>query len=321
MTYITGTLATANASLDLYNLVAPGLTANGYTLVDTVVIGATTYKVWENPAANNATGLKWFLALRYNTTGSGTLYATVMEDYDPATDLATRMVLSGTSSYTIENTFWSRSGATQYAFENVNWSNATGVPSGNCRILTSSSSFGYWISVTNNRIIMMSSLEPTSIYYAGSFEESSFITVIPAGERFPICTAALASSGTNSIYLTRYPRQSTASKSSSDRVGMMNAGTLIQSVLNVPNEMLPSPSTLGGMNPLAWRMPITTGAGTLNNSPGNQIYGALRDVAWVTTTSTITRGDTVTIGGDQWTLATAGGSAGAYFAAVMFKAA
>src|SRR3954469_25016645 len=153
MAYLTATQgADANPAATLYATLAGGLTTAGFTLVDTQVISTRTHKVWKSAAANNAQGLDWFLDAVYTTTGAGSLWLFPMEFYDPATHLATRMVHGGLSSTTIDQTFYSINGATAFTLESASWplnaSNATGLP-----LLTSTSSFGYWFSVTGDRVI------------------------------------------------------------------------------------------------------------------------------------------------------------------------
>lgn len=166
MTYTSGSLTSANPAADLYTPMASALTTAGFTLVDTVVISTRTHKVWKSAAANNAQGLDWYLDVAYTTTGAGSIWLGAFEFYDPATHLAYRGGYNPNDTSASEGTYYSRYGASGFALE-TNW---TYITCNVAQINTQTSNFAYWMSVTTDRVMVMTSVTPTSVMYCGFFD-------------------------------------------------------------------------------------------------------------------------------------------------------
>jgi len=167
MTYIASSLTSANPAADLYTAMATALSTAGFTLVDTVVISTRTHKVWKSAAGSNAQGLDWYLDVAYTTTGNGSVWLGAFEDYNATTHVGTRGPYNnGNDTNNPESTFYSRFGATTSALE-TSW---THISNNVSQIQVQTSAFAYWISITTDRVIAMTSVAPTSVMYCGFFE-------------------------------------------------------------------------------------------------------------------------------------------------------
>jgi len=292
MTYISGTITNANPAATLYAAVDTALSSAGYTLVDTVAISTRTHKVWKSPAASNAANLDWYLDVAYTTTGAGHIGFYPFEDYNATTHVAYRGMYGEQTSWTPDATYYSRFGSTGSALE-TNWL-PNGSGGGNAQIQTTlpTTAFGYWISITTSRVIAMYSTVPTSVYYTGLYTPSSLQTSNAAGSLFPLIGLRLDGTGIGGNYnygMTRVPKIITTIN------GYMSAYAAAPYAVTLP-------SIPGG---------ITTASGGYFASPiwlftysgfPNTIWGTLIDVKGAQTDATVTRADTVSIGGETWLL-------------------
>lgn len=313
MAYLTGTIsASANPSADLYALMAPKLTEAGYILVDTVVTAPLTRKIWQNPAANNPTGKTYYIDLTYVTAGVGGLVMWIMEDFNTTTDLAYRQAYSGTSSNTIETTYYTATGATGYALGNT-----TGAPANAANVSvtmslqTSTASFGFWISITPARIAGVTSIAPDRLLYCGAFTPEPFWASRIGADAFPIVTASLDSlgkaaggnSGSNTtLAVSRLPRANVLNYSST-------AGWNLQAMplwggynAYVPSPSVPTGNTsfYGGAQ-VVWPIGMHMGYGNMPSGATGGWLGSFIDVGIVAAAGTVARGDTITVNGNPWT--------------------
>ncbi|MFD6699678.1 MULTISPECIES: hypothetical protein [unclassified Microbacterium] len=304
MAYITNTITSANPGLDLHTAMASALTTAGYTLVDTVVISTRTHKVWKCPAANNTAGLDWYLDIAYPTTGNGNMSILPFESYDPATHLALRGIIASGST-TIDATTFSVNGATSAALESAsNCLHAGNAVAGNQLVLTTSS-FGYWISITGNRVIALTSADPTFVVYAGMHSPSGAHATAAGAKLFPLIFAKINAFSANSTStnapsstacgLTRLPQLSSLT-STGWRYQLQAASAF-------PLAALPQiPSGATGAFPLA-TSPILAIAGIADLTQGAQgWWGTFYDLMLVNAAATVSRGDTITIGTDNCVL-------------------
>ena len=308
MAYATGSITDANSSLALYTALASLLTTAGYTLVDTVVISTRTHKVWKSAAANNSMNLDWYLDVAYTTTGVGPLHLTPFEYFDPATDLGYRGPYNAGNT-TIETTYYSRYGATGYALE-TNWFGAqSGVG------LPTSASFAYWLSVTGDRVIGLSSLLAWSICYAGFYEPTARFSAMAGAANYPLVKSEFNDPG--GVSTGSYGGITRAPKSSTLNNPWLYAGGVAPEVSSMPvregTVTTPPPS---GAPSIACRAALGSPvSGTPSFDP---LPGYLRDVLFVRSVNTVVRGDTFTVGSDTYVLGSYNvGSA----ATVAFKAA
>jgi len=317
MSYITGTLTTATPAGDLYTLIAAELTATGWTLHDTVVIGGRTHRVWKSAAAGNVAGLDWYLDVAIATGNTGHIWLLPFEFFDSATDLGYRGPSYVTSSITLDATTFSRYGATGYALE-TNWAPVAGHTGFN-KITTATTSFGYWISITRNRVIALTSLIPSSVFYVGLYESYAPSAAFAGAANFPLIIATVGpdansstSGGTAAAIMTRYPRISSATGGTSDMVLTLNGS------LNF--DEMRTGAVPAGATPITGRfeaIPVTLVP--IATSPYFGTWGQLYDIAFIAAQATVVRGDTMTIDGNPWVLATYSASPGPL--AVTFRAA
>jgi hypothetical protein len=306
MTYITGTVgASANPGADLYALLAPALTSAGYTLVDTVVISTRTHKVWKCAAANNSQTLDWYLDVAYPTSGAGNMTLLPMEFYDPATHLAYRFVY-GQSTATLETTFYSRFGASGFALEDTtNWP----VNASNVVVLafnTSTAAFGYWISVTGDRVAALSSVLPGTILYVGMCTAHPLHVAAVGASAYPLLALAMDTTVGNALWtstagsvntpmlMTRAPKLTTIPSSWGSLWGAMPA---VGTQITVPGPASTFTQAMGVRVVCPIWVMFRSGYG---------VVGTLIGVTYATSSTSITRGDTVTIGADTWVTNTQG---------------
>lgn len=301
MAYITGTLNSVNPSLDLYNLVAPAMVTAGYTLVDTVVITTRTHKIWKSPATN-IHGVEWFCDVTYVTTGAGHLYFTPYEFYDPATDLAYRGPTYGNVSGTPDAVYNARYGASGFSLEHANWGVNPALDSTYAVQTSLASGFGYWISVTIDRVLALTTLAPTGIRYCGLYEQDPIVKAAVVTV-FPLISAIVgggsnASNGSqNTQSLTRYPGISF----SVNFWDMLASTTGSEYQEAIPTNQLPAGSTATYGGRYAWRVPVKVRTVAMTYAAR---WGHLYDVLAMPSTTAISRGDTLTVGADTWVLAT-----------------
>ncbi|MES2630784.1 MAG: hypothetical protein V4611_02415 [Patescibacteria group bacterium] len=313
MTYISNTITDPNAPSAMCTAIEVALSATGYTLSDTVVISTRTHRIWKNPAANNSSGKDWYLDLAYTTTSTGTFGIYVMEGYDPATDLASRMAIGfpyySSTSLSMANNY-SPYGATGYSLESTQWVVRAGAISDNSYsnrdVSLPASSFGYWVSVTTERVVSMFSVSPTIVYYSGLFEPAAEHTYIAGAYAFPLVSAAFSGNGAINagIALTRFPKITGAVNGTAAPLSMNIVNLL--SIYNSPS--IPSGNT-DASRKFALRIPFYSNA----NSRG--VWGYFIDVAAVWSDAIVTRGDTISDDSSAvWVL-----SAGASNASIMMK--
>lgn len=164
MTFLSGSMTDSNAPATLAGLMHDALITEGYSLVDTVVIGTRTHKVYLSPAASNTEGIDWYLDLAYTTTGTGSIWLGAFETYDAVAHTAGFGPV--TTGATVDPVEFSRYGATKYALE-TKWGH---VSNDLAQIQTSASAFAYWISITPTKVIALSSGNATKVVYCGQFD-------------------------------------------------------------------------------------------------------------------------------------------------------
>lgn len=306
MTYATGTVNNVNPGPTLYAALETHLLLAGFTVVDTVVISTRTHKVLKSAAADNTYGKDWYLDISYPTTGTtGGMLMAPFEDYTAASDLGIRGPYSAANS-TIESTYYSRFGATGSALE-TNWANTT-VYTGVDNPLSTSST-GWWLSATTDRVIFMSTAAAGELHYVGFFEPTADHTTAAGSALYPLIVAHFSTaadipaSGTNANFkagLTRVPPM--ASITWSNHV-----------IIDLPYAQMGGVVGSGGGHFTATgktnlaRRPVTMGYNALaSNTPasatgGVGLVGFLIDIANSWTDGTVARGDDLTdTNADVW---------------------
>ena len=301
--YVTGTITDANPGAALHTAMASALTTAGFTLVDTVVISTRTHKIWKSAAANNAQGLDWYLDVIYTTTGAGTFSLVPFEFFDPATDLGYRGPHSAPGS-TIDAATFSRYGATGQTLENTAWVSA----SGSYTWITSplvTTSFGYWVSVTGDRVSLLQSNDASRPLYAGFYQPDSLHAAKAGAGLYPLTAARLmaansssaANPGSVSASLTRVPPITAFTGNWSDHLLIEGLGDSGMAVQRGQYPSIPAGSTVA--HPL---VAVPVEMWTFGMIPSTR-WGTLRDVVQFPS-SGVARGDTVTIDGSTYVATT-----------------
>lgn len=300
MAFITGSITNANPGPTLYALIETAALGIGWTLDDTVVIGSNTHKVLKSAAAGNTYGLDWYLDINYPTTGiTGGMRFAPFEGYTAASDVGLRGPYGHASNTTIDATTYSRYGASTSALE-TNWYNTA---SSNVSMTLATTAFTYWVSITRNRIVVMTSLQTTSIFYTGFFTPTALHSAHAGASMFPLVmcrpqvnnNAASASSG-SSLAFTRAPKAATINWASS---GM--AVSEISSIgWGLSGGVGISASEYTGLTQIL-PLPVVMGAGSIGSTTTSLGHvGYLDGVAGGYGVSTAIRGDTITVGSDTW---------------------
>lgn len=313
MTFITPTIpADANPGPLVYAELATAMLALGWTLEDTVVIGARTHKVLKSAAAGNTRGLDWYLDISYPTTGVATgLLLAPFEGYDAATDLGLRGPYSASSS-TIDATTYSRFGATGQALE-TNWTNI-GATHTSLDSPLSTTSFGVWASITRDRVILMVSGEASQVSYAGFFIPTAAHIAHAAAALYPLIMVRLSTSAerdTNTTAssveaaVTRIPKLS--------GVGWDNSCVVLTNLLAMNGKVGGAASGADGQITSA---PYVVGLGGANFDGSAQFVGELDGVQCAWADGVVVRGDTVTVDGDPFVTSSVNSSSCTLIAAV-----
>jgi hypothetical protein len=299
MTFITPTIpADANPGPLVHAELATAMLALGWTLEDTVVIGARTHKVYKSAAAGNTYNLDWYLDISYPTTGIATgVLITPFEGYTALSDVALRGPYSASSS-TFDATTYSRFGATTSALE-TNWAN-TGANHTGLDSPLSTSSFGMWANVNRDRVILMLGTEPTQASYAGFFTPTAAHISHAGAALFPLVTTRLSglsdriSSGTASSVtaaLTRVPKLSAITNWTAHCVvgpNTMRMNGKVGGAASEGDNQITSAPFLVGSGGVSWVAGTTSHIGELDG-----VQCAYADAA-------VSRGDTVTVDGDAY---------------------
>jgi hypothetical protein len=306
MTYFEATIpADANPGPLVYAELETRLLALGWTLEDTVVIGARTHKVLKSAAAGNTYNLDWFLDISYPTTGvaTGLLFAP-FEGYNAGTDQATRGPYS-VNSAVLDATTYSRFGATTQALE-TNWAN-TGSHTGLSTALLTSS-FGIHVSVNRDRVILLSSTAPTLVAYAGFYTPTAEHSAHAGAALFPLVSTRLigasdrvasSSAAGISAALTRAPKLSVINWQSHCVVGpnTMRLNGKVGGAVSDGDGQVTSVPYLVGVGSTSW----TSGAASH--------IGELDGVECAYADPAVTRGDTLTSDGVACVISTANSGA------------
>jgi hypothetical protein len=322
MTFINDTISSANPGPALYTAIETAMLAGGWTLEDTVVIGSTTHKILKSAAAGNTYGLDWYLDINYPTTGTtGGMRFAPFEGYNAGTDQGTRGPFGHVSVGTIDATTYSRFGATASALE-TNWMNgstATGVSAA-----LATTPFGYYVSVTRNRIVMLTTSEPTKLFYTGFFTPSAAHVAHAGAALFPLVMLTIAvnstagtagSIGGAGLAFTRVPKASTINWSTS---GLVHAGAALLTYFGGGGLVGGASSEFAGETQLV-PCPVMMGAGSSGPGTGTTNVGGvgyLDGVAAGYVLSTATAGASVAVGSDTWYTTTPSGSYGLFFKGV-----
>jgi hypothetical protein len=299
MTYWEETIpADANPGPLVHTALATKLLALGWTLDDTVVIGARTHKVYKSAAAGNTYTLDWYLDVSYPTTGVATgVLITPFEGYTAASDVALRGPYAA-SSATLDATTYSRFGATTSALE-TNWANTGSHTSLDTPLSTSA--FVINASVTRDRVILMASTEATQMSYAGFFTPTAAHAAHAGAALFPLIVTRLSgasdrtpttTAGTIAAALTRIPKLSAVANWGSHCIVGPNTMRLNGRVGGSASEgdgQITTVPFLVGIGSNAWG----TASSQIGELDGVQVGYA--DAA-------VVRGDVVTVGGVAHTL-------------------
>lgn len=315
MTTIIGPVNDASPGPVIVAALEPVMISDGWLLVDTVIIGGNTHKVYKSPAAGNVRNLDWYLDINYPTTGtSGGMRFTPFEDYNATTHLAFRGPISGANTTTVEQTYYSQTGATGSALETT-WANTAS--HGQMSLPLSASAFTYYISVTRNRIIGMLTNATGFLHYAGFFTPTAIYATNAGSALFPLIMCRIkylgdsftgtSGAGNFTLAFTRFPKY----PNGGINWGLSGYTTSIMHLIGGRAGVATHPTT--NQTTL---VPIAVMQGGQTSNSGAGFVGTLDDVAGAWILSTAVRGDSITIGSDTWYTMTPTGDQTVFFKAV-----
>lgn len=204
MGYRTGNIVSANPAADLVAQIEAEFDVHAnWDLLDTVVIGANTHRVWKNRGTGsgaNAFGQDFHVALEYAAAGGTTLRIRCFEAYDAVADKAIRPCVPTAGSLAIN-----ANGSHGDEVAGFTLENATLVY---CDVLTVTTGFDYYIQASANRLCVAAKYSTTdTACYAGLFES------LMAADPFPLCIIG-TSGNENAVYtdtgVSRHPNKTTA---------------------------------------------------------------------------------------------------------------
>jgi hypothetical protein len=301
MAFITGSMTNSDPGTALFNLIEAQALATGWTLHDTIDYSNTRFKVFKSAAAGNTLNKDWYLIVRFPITGtSGGFSITPSEGWDAPTHKVIRgpLVMDYLNN-PIEQTYYSYYGNTTRDPNTGDFLCASTFTSLRFGLITTS--FGYYISITRDRIIMLLTSSPGALLYAGFFTPTADHAAHAGSALYPLVAAVLQPdtegySGGNASAtagLTRIPK--VAAFSGSSHWGLTCRIIAGGSLKWFNNGLLG-----GAVSPYTGKI---SGSGLLVTScyDGASFHwlGTIDDVINVHSYSA-TRGDSATIGSDTW---------------------
>lgn len=306
MTYQTNTINSANPGPALYAVLETIMLGQGWTLEDTVTIGARTHKILKSAAAGNSRGLDWYLDINYPTTGVGTWMMTPYEGYTPAGDTGLRGPYSANDT-TFEAVNYSRYGATQQALESgfTTSTSYTGLMTTLVAV-----AFVYRVLVSRDRVAVNVSNQGNFLHYAGFYTPTAAALAQQGASCFPLIVCRIASGGTAqsstsaasvTAALTRMPKYPDLSATWHGGNGWGNSVqvTYAQQVLGGVGGLFVHPGT-GEI--VMTQMEVLMGWS--NVSVWAAHVGFLDGIYIAYVTSSAAQGDTMTNGGDTFVMLT-----------------
>lgn len=183
--------------------VAANFTANaGNTTTNTQIL----MDVLKSPGTNNAIAADWFVYLGTDLATNGSLYVSMSQAFNAATNLITNYILcnvTATTTLPYANGFCSNANTTNAYFSNTTVGTGTQTANGsNARVLclnstymantANSNGFNYYYSVTIDRLIMavanVNTLNTGPCFYLGTYDSFMPLTI----DAYPIVMANLA---------------------------------------------------------------------------------------------------------------------------------
>lgn len=280
--------------------------AQGWTLVNTVVISTRTHKILKSAAAGNVQNKDWYIDISYQTTGAGNMVLAPFEDVASGGTSGIRGPYTNID-LSIETTYYSRFGTTPQTFESQ-WANTSGV--GYAIPLVSSTNFVYWISVTRNRLIYTVSSQ-SNIAYCGFYVPTAAHQGAAGASVFPLISTALASNGSAlsstsissvTAAVTRLPKF-TDLASQVTQYGWSNSVTVGFYVgMSAGMAGQQDHPAVGGTYLAPYFVMLGSGASGIDRF--GSIVGYLDGIGSMPTAVSAIRGDTVTVDGVPWYMQT-----------------
>lgn len=297
MAYASGTItSSATPAIDLISLVEAMLTTHAaWTFVEEYTLSTQVSRVWKCDGALNGYGQDFYIIL-YRLTASDATDVTILaaEQYNSTTHLVIRGCANPGSTATPEPIYNSRYGDTGYAFNYGNWNIY-------CTVSASSATFDYYIRVTNNSILVVSSA--SNGYGIGA---GLFTPLFPSQpNEFPLAQFHWGNKGSdNSSSVSRRPSITT---SITDAFGIYYSyattnsayETLIGGIADTSDPMYQSDGPVGAR--FLIRHTYTT---------GGSYRGYLSDIMVFSQHTDVSVGDTIQINGELWVCFSDSGSYG-----------
>lgn len=206
------TAVSANPGADFYTAITPALLGGGLTFIETIVVDGITHSLWRASAVNSF-GSPWVLGVAYYATGmpKNMVWFHVYESYNEATNKALNGPINPFSGASFDvNGSGSASTPTDLNDPLIVspihqlWS-GTGDYHYGVRI--SDQPFVYWLSVTTDRLILMTSVDARRMMYAGLYKPAPPWAATQGSKLFPLGmgnVTVYGGSESDWFFVTRY---------------------------------------------------------------------------------------------------------------------
>lgn len=308
MAFSSGTIS-ANFAPALQSALVALAQQAGFTLIDTVTAtsgsNTATHKILQSPTPTIQSST-WVLDI---VVCGNSLSMCACETWDATAHTGTGFC--GTSYNGVSfNSVLIPSGT--FEQKNVAGAGASAIGYGNATSQqTLSSTFGWWASMTANRVILMTSLNPTVLDYAGLFAPFTDVAQGWGSTRYPIVSLEMNSNSNTSSYsnsfFTEYGGTGNQTVSGISRLPGLSTAPYRYVVGTGGIFRTPGGGSLPALTQSDGRPVPIVPVGVVSTDTGDLgILGLVVDVGIVRASSTVARGDTVSVGSDTWVLSTAG---------------
>ena len=280
---------------------AAELVAAKYVLVDTTVIGARTHKIWKSEAAWNSAALDWYLNVAYAETGSTEpVGLMVMEAWDSVNKRAIRGPVAGTNQ-PIHPATGSKYGDTSYSPEGSQWTPRIG-GGANSQIEITAGAFTYYLSVTPDRVVAHASVTGATCYH-GLYQPAATQSLV-AGPwaPFPLASVGIPPNSSSTSMPTAYITRTAPLATGASTGAYFDTTNEDKHLYVVPGTALPKSPLAPRLQTITFRISQTSeyqfALGTLIGFYAGQLAAS------------VTRGDRVTVGADEYVILRGAGVAG-----------
>lgn len=302
MTFTSGSRASqANPAEDLYGLISTQLTAHGnWTFVEDYTVSTTKWSVWRCNAAGSSLEIDYFVMFSRSTAaGANLLYVAVAETYTVSTHSYGHPAPQGTSSTSTPAADGSYGGTTVYALS----SSLGTISTLFTHSVTPGATYDYWIVVTNDGLTVTVKVG-TTVY---NFTLGTLDSLVPnpsVNDPVPLGIGSSVSAGNTTTacqaMMTRHPLVTTAHARLWGITPVNGTGTqwppaMVGSVGVAGGDRFYSDQPVG-VKVLARTWAYENGSSALTAGVNRGLWRHIL----MFNTSSVTVGDTVTVGGETY---------------------